>query len=211
MATTENRMEELQRTTSLSWIEVQFLRRAADVLVSCRRVLQYTYAFAYYLARDSNATALFEDNQRDLEIAVESLAEWMERPIPTLGSASLSPLPSTPASPSATPGKKGKQKSSGSTSVSTTKLSASPGNTGMVLTSVESVTEALQTMKQQILDRTVYVKSRRSVLLKDVAAGLQEDRWRYNIDINSKQDITAGEPAVQPTSSASKSKSRRKS
>ncbi|KAI8056883.1 hypothetical protein BDF22DRAFT_725172 [Syncephalis plumigaleata] len=65
---TEKKMEEMQRTSTLSWIEVQFLRVA------------WTYAFAFYLERD-NQTALFEDNQRDLEMAVEALSELLEQPI----------------------------------------------------------------------------------------------------------------------------------
>ena len=41
-----------------------------------------TYALAYYLARN-NMTELFEDNQRDLEMAVEHLSELLEQPIET--------------------------------------------------------------------------------------------------------------------------------
>ncbi|RKP24720.1 hypothetical protein SYNPS1DRAFT_16757 [Syncephalis pseudoplumigaleata] len=77
---TEKKMEEMQRTSSLSWIEVQFLRVAVDKLYECRMTLKWTYAFAYYLTRD-NQTALFEDNQRDLEMAVEALSELLEKPI----------------------------------------------------------------------------------------------------------------------------------
>lgn len=38
----------------------------------------YTYAFAYYL-RKNNHTLIFEDNQRDLEMATETLSEYLER------------------------------------------------------------------------------------------------------------------------------------
>jgi ariadne-1 len=62
-------MEIMQRSSDLSWIEVQYLKKAVEVLLLSRFTLKWTYAFAYYLARD-NATALFEDNQRDLEMAV---------------------------------------------------------------------------------------------------------------------------------------------
>ncbi|KAJ3339018.1 hypothetical protein HDU93_008769 [Gonapodya sp. JEL0774] len=79
---TEKKMSEVLAHSSLSWIEVQFLRKAVDVVVSCRTTLKWTYAFAYYLARD-NQTAMFEDNQRDLEMAVEQLSELMEKPIET--------------------------------------------------------------------------------------------------------------------------------
>lgn len=36
---------------------------------------------AFYLVRTNNATQLFEDNQNDLEQAVEMLAELLERPL----------------------------------------------------------------------------------------------------------------------------------
>ncbi|KAI1312250.1 hypothetical protein EDD11_003007 [Mortierella claussenii] len=77
---TEKKMEEMQKTSELSWIEVQFLKRAVDVLTACRMTLRWTYAFAFYLARDT-MTELFEDNQRDLEVAVEALSELLEKPI----------------------------------------------------------------------------------------------------------------------------------
>ncbi len=40
----------------------------------------YTYAFAYYLLKN-NHTLIFEDNQRDLEMATETLSEYLERDI----------------------------------------------------------------------------------------------------------------------------------
>jgi len=62
----------------MSWIEVQFLRKAVDVLCQCRRTLMYTYVFAYYLVKN-NQTIIFEDNQQDLEISTEQLSEFLER------------------------------------------------------------------------------------------------------------------------------------
>jgi len=79
-ATIERTMEALQAKTELSWIEVQFLKQAADILFQCRMTLKWTYAFAFYLKRN-NQTEIFEDNQRDLELAVEQLSEMLERPI----------------------------------------------------------------------------------------------------------------------------------
>lgn len=40
----------------------------------------YTYAFAFYLQKN-NHTLIFEDNQRDLEMATETLSEYLERDI----------------------------------------------------------------------------------------------------------------------------------
>jgi ariadne-1 len=73
-------MEEMQVSSDLSWIEVQFLKRAVDVVFDCRMTLKWTYAFAYYLDRN-NMTELFETNQRDLEMAVENLSELLELPL----------------------------------------------------------------------------------------------------------------------------------
>lgn len=77
---TEKKMEEMQVTSELTWIEVQFLKKAVDTVTECRMTLKWTYSMAFYLARD-NMTELFEDNQRDLERAVEDLSEQLEKPI----------------------------------------------------------------------------------------------------------------------------------
>ena len=73
------KMEEMQRH-NMSWVEVQFLNTAVDVLCSCRQTLMYTYAFAYYLEKN-NQVHIFEDNQKDLEAATEQLSEYLERDI----------------------------------------------------------------------------------------------------------------------------------
>lgn len=52
------KMEELQNL-GMSWIEVQFLQRAVDVLCQCRQTLMYTYVFAFYL-RKNNQSIIFE-------------------------------------------------------------------------------------------------------------------------------------------------------
>jgi ariadne-1 len=71
-------MEEMQHQSEFSWIQVQFLKQAVQVLLKSRQTLMWTYGLAYYLTRTSNATAIFEDNQRDLEMAVESLSGLLE-------------------------------------------------------------------------------------------------------------------------------------
>uniref|UniRef100_A0A915PMM0 RBR-type E3 ubiquitin transferase n=1 Tax=Setaria digitata TaxID=48799 RepID=A0A915PMM0_9BILA len=73
----KSKMEVMQQA-NMSWIEVQFLRKAVDVLSECRRTLMYTYAFAFYLQKD-NQSVIFEENQRDLEHATEQLSEFLER------------------------------------------------------------------------------------------------------------------------------------
>ncbi len=59
---------------------MQFLKKAVEVLCQCRQTLMYTYAFAFYLKRN-NHSIIFEDNQADLEIAVEKLSGYLEREI----------------------------------------------------------------------------------------------------------------------------------
>ncbi|EPQ56890.1 hypothetical protein GLOTRDRAFT_73357 [Gloeophyllum trabeum ATCC 11539] len=77
---TEQKMEEMQISSDLTWIEVQFMKKAVDEVFKCRMTLKWTYAMAYYLDR-GNPKELFEDNQRDLEKAVEDLSELLEQPI----------------------------------------------------------------------------------------------------------------------------------
>jgi len=75
----KDKMEEMQQH-NMSWIEVQFLKKAVDILCECRRTLMYTYVFAYYL-RKNNQSEIFEENQKDLETATETLSEYLERDI----------------------------------------------------------------------------------------------------------------------------------
>ncbi|KAJ3072580.1 hypothetical protein HDU98_003354 [Podochytrium sp. JEL0797] len=118
------KMLELQKTSSLSWIEVQFLATAQHTLLAARNTLKWTYCFAYYLTR-GNPTLLFEDNQRDLEMAVEQLSELLER------------------------------------NFEPTKM-------------VE--------LKQQVLDKSVYVAGRREVLLEATAVDLREGRFEWSVE-----------------------------
>ncbi|KAJ3413079.1 hypothetical protein HDV05_008533 [Chytridiales sp. JEL 0842] len=76
----------------------------------------------------SNATDLFEDNQRDLEMAVEQLSELLEKPIEP---------------------------------------------------------EKIAELKQQVLDKSVYVSTRREVLLTATSSDLAENKWTYNIDLKT--------------------------
>lgn len=78
-ASVKEKMEEMQQH-NMSWIEVQFLKKAVDILCSCRQTLMYTYVFAYYVKKN-NQSVIFEDNQKDLESATECLSEYLERDI----------------------------------------------------------------------------------------------------------------------------------
>lgn len=85
---TEKKMIQLQTASGMSWIEVQYLNAASQALQTCRQTLKWTYAFAYYLTRN-NLTEIFEDNQKDLELAVEALSEMFEKPVSELSNSTL--------------------------------------------------------------------------------------------------------------------------
>lgn len=80
---TELRMVRLQESTENSkWTDVEFLRAANEQLVECRRVLKYTYVFAYYLdpSREMQRER-FEYHQEMLERFTENLSELSEKPV----------------------------------------------------------------------------------------------------------------------------------
>ena len=62
----QDKMEEMQQH-NMSWIEVQFLRKAVDILCECRRTLMYTYVFAYYLSKN-NQSEIFEASAKAAEL-----------------------------------------------------------------------------------------------------------------------------------------------
>jgi hypothetical protein len=62
------------------WIEAGFLEAANRQLVECRRVLKYSYAFAYYL-QDGDKKTRFEYHQLMLERFTKNLSEHTEKPI----------------------------------------------------------------------------------------------------------------------------------
>ena len=64
----------------MSYTERQSIQNAFKALQQCRRVLKYTYPFAYYLER-TNQSEIFEQNQADLERATEALSELLENEI----------------------------------------------------------------------------------------------------------------------------------
>ncbi|RMD41307.1 hypothetical protein DV735_g3835, partial [Chaetothyriales sp. CBS 134920] len=91
---TEKKMTSLQSQSDMSWIEVQFLDTASKALQACRQTLKWTYAFAFYLARN-NMTEIFEDNQKDLEMAVENLSAMFEKPVNELAALKVDILDKT--------------------------------------------------------------------------------------------------------------------
>lgn len=43
--------------------------------------------------------------------------------------------------------------------------------------------EKIAELRQAVLDKSVYVKLRREILLEDTAKGLQDARWSYFVDL----------------------------
>lgn len=85
-------MIELQESTGgSSWIDVQYLKVANEMVIECRRTLKYTYVFGFYLASgpDSKNRALFESLQEDLERYTEVLSELTEKPIEQMDKESI--------------------------------------------------------------------------------------------------------------------------
>lgn len=61
---------------------MRFLRDAVKVLHVSRRTLCYTFVFAYFLKKN-NQVEMFEDNQSDLESAIERLSGYLEQEMTT--------------------------------------------------------------------------------------------------------------------------------
>lgn len=78
---TETRMILLQEQNSDTvWTDVEFLKSANEQLVECRKVLKYTYAYAFYLI-DDDKRRRFEFHQEMLERFTELLSELSEKPL----------------------------------------------------------------------------------------------------------------------------------
>ncbi|KAJ2161345.1 hypothetical protein GGF46_001523 [Coemansia sp. RSA 552] len=126
LAATEKNMEQIQREHALSWIEVQFLSEAVDVLSMCRLTLKWSYVLGYYMV-SGNQKTIFENNQSDLEMATEQLNELVENPISEDG-------------------------------------------------------PSIEEFKRMVIDKSTYVKTRWETILADIVAGLQENRWQFEMD-----------------------------
>ena len=79
----DSKMKEMTDIYNMSFQEVQFLKTAVDILCKCRRTLLKTYVFGYYV-RKNNQKDIFEDNQRDLETAIDTLSGYLEKDIESM-------------------------------------------------------------------------------------------------------------------------------
>lgn len=64
----------------MSWIEVQFLHQAYEILRQSRPALAWSYGLAFFLNPQTNSTQIYENLQKNLEMAVENLSEQIEKP-----------------------------------------------------------------------------------------------------------------------------------
>lgn len=77
--TAERRMVERQEAEKGIWMDVQFLRQAAETVIDCRRVLKYTYVLGYFMQEGDLDKRLFEHHQEMLEKNTERLHEMTEQ------------------------------------------------------------------------------------------------------------------------------------
>jgi ariadne-1 len=77
--TAQQRMGEVAGSGK-SWSDIEFLETGAEVLIACRRVLQYTYVLAFYMT-EGTERALLEHLQEMLEGSTEELSELLEQPM----------------------------------------------------------------------------------------------------------------------------------
>lgn len=76
-AQVKQKMEEMQQH-NMSWIEVQFLKKAVDVLCQCRATLMYTYVFAFYLKKN-NQSIIFEVGENAVVRSTDEKAKQNKR------------------------------------------------------------------------------------------------------------------------------------
>ena len=75
------RMVESQEVHQSSWLEVQFLKQAAEQVIECRRLLKYTYVLGFFLEDKTPEKQLFEHHQEMLEKNTERLHECTEQKV----------------------------------------------------------------------------------------------------------------------------------
>lgn len=98
---TKSKMDEIYKIKkNSSWIDIQWLNSALETLFHCRKILQWSYCFGFYLFDPSSsneeikkitnhlnsnqkkvAKNLFEDHQESLENATEQLSSLIELPV----------------------------------------------------------------------------------------------------------------------------------
>jgi len=78
---TEQRMISFQVSSeTFTWLDIQYLKTAAEQLIECRRVLKYSYVYAYYLSDNTTTRGHFDYLQGVLEKFTENLSMLSEKP-----------------------------------------------------------------------------------------------------------------------------------
>jgi len=80
----EKKMDKLQNISGSGLQGVQFLLQAVNSVIENRRLLQWTYAIAFYLKDGTEDKALFELHQQRLETFTEQLSQMTEQKLEKL-------------------------------------------------------------------------------------------------------------------------------
>uniref|UniRef100_A0A915M838 RBR-type E3 ubiquitin transferase n=1 Tax=Meloidogyne javanica TaxID=6303 RepID=A0A915M838_MELJA len=75
----EEKMKQYQTRSKGSYLDAAFIKDAVEALGIARRVLQFSYALAYFLRADSLSTVIFVDNQEFIERPTEELSSLLEQ------------------------------------------------------------------------------------------------------------------------------------
>lgn len=73
----EHNVDDLRTKLNLPFTEINFLTDATDMLQKARKILKWSYVFAYYISNHKTKD-LFEFHQKDLERYCEELNEALE-------------------------------------------------------------------------------------------------------------------------------------
>ncbi|KAH3900605.1 related to RING finger protein YKR017C [Saccharomycodes ludwigii] len=71
----EKKIQSMQETVGISWIEGQFLQESINNLINARTALKWSFALSYYSDQSHNLTKIFEDNQLLLASNIEELSQ----------------------------------------------------------------------------------------------------------------------------------------
>lgn len=80
----EGRMEVLQSMTGTGLQSVKFLVDAIDVVITCRRLLEWSYVWCYFLKEKDSMMALFRNHLINLDDITEDLGHLVEQPLDKL-------------------------------------------------------------------------------------------------------------------------------
>ncbi|CAK4608983.1 hypothetical protein LEN26_018120 [Aphanomyces euteiches] len=83
----KRRAEKLDKMTA---VDFEYVMRAMDLLIECRRTLKYTYAFGYFMdSKQQKEKELFEFLQANLEANTEALTGLTEMPLDEMNIADV--------------------------------------------------------------------------------------------------------------------------